>query len=37
MSNDLMLIISFLALAIPPFVLYGIYLNDQKKQKEKKS
>ena len=36
MSNDLMLIISFLCLAFPPFILYGIYLYDQKK-KEKKS
>ena len=30
---SLLLIISFLALAIPPFVLYGIYLNDQKNKK----
>lgn len=37
MSNELMLIISFLVLAIPPFLLYGIYLYDQRKQKEKKS
>jgi len=36
MSNDLMLIISFLALAIPPFVLYAIYLNDRKKQENHK-
>ena len=30
-------VIAFLALAVPPFLLYFIYLQDQKKRKEKKS
>ena len=29
-------VIAFLALAVPPFLLYFIYLQDQKKRKEKK-
>ena len=37
MSNEIAGIIAFLALALPPFLLYFIYLSDQKKKKEKKS
>ena len=30
-------IIAFLALALPPFLLYVVYLRDQRNKKEKKS
>lgn len=30
-------VVAFLALALPPFLLYFVYLKDQKSKKEKKS
>ena len=29
-------VVAFLALALPPFLLYFVYLRDQQKKKEKK-